>query len=297
MQTQSANAGTTPFGPPTVLSSGAVGGMTRRAGAGRPRRDRLVRVADDPGEPVRRRPCASTCTPACAGRARPSPPPQLVDGSDDIIAGYSGNNEVAISPTGPGDHRLRHELQPRHLADVRRRRSASRRRGWRSRRSRRPARAASRPSSSRAAATSTATSRAWRPGRTAGWPRPGARSVGCGNANDISVAGAAFAGPEQPLSVTAPGAPRFLGALGVPARRAARRAVVHHPERQRPDRVDHLRPVRAGRRATRRPAIRRRRHRPRTPADPRRSRSRQRPPSPPRPRWERSRRARAARCG
>ena len=109
VQTQSANAGTTPFGPPSTLSSGQRrrDDAARRRPTAAPRSPGTSRTTMPPNQyALEHR--ASTSTPACAGSARPFAAPQLVDGSDDIDRRLLRQQRGRDLPHRPGDHRLRH---------------------------------------------------------------------------------------------------------------------------------------------------------------------------------------------
>ena len=139
--------------------------------------------------------------------------PQLVDGSDDIEAGYSGNNEVAISPTGRAiigyGTRVNRGVSLTCDQTIGEQKTVV-------------ATAQITPTGEGGFAPQVlagggnvnglqARVAAGPDGRlAASWQA----LVGCGNANVTSVAGAAFGAKDQPLSPTIPGPPRFVGALG-----------------------------------------------------------------------------------
>ena len=210
LQTQSANAGTTAFGPPSVLSAGAVGGMT---GAQAPDGRAAISWYE-----------SRTITPnqygsnkrfdfhaSVRGIGKPFGGAQLVDGSDDLIAGYSGNNEVAISPTGraiigyaTNRNRGTSLTCPETLGEQTTRVAVAQ------------ITATGEGSFAAQQLAGGGNVNSYEPRVAAG---PDGRlaaswrsTVGCGNANTTSVAGAAFGAKDAPLSATAPGPPRFLGA-------------------------------------------------------------------------------------
>ena len=99
VQTETADAGAVAFGPPVTLSSGQVGGMQ---GAQAP--DGRAAIAWYETQTIPPNQYASTMRfdlyAAVRGPGKPFANVQHVDGSADVEAGYSGNNEVAIAPNG-----------------------------------------------------------------------------------------------------------------------------------------------------------------------------------------------------
>ena len=211
LQTQSANAGVTPFGPPITLSSGAVGGMT---GAQAPDGRAAIawyEYADDPAEPVRvdqavrlprQRPRAGQAVhrPAARGRLRRH------------HRGLHRQQRGRHLPHGPGDHRLQHERQPGTSLTCDETIGEQ---------TTRVAVAQITPTGEGGFAAQqlagggnvNSFSRASRPGRTAGWPRPGARRWAARRQRHDPSPARRSPRPEQPLSATVPGPPRFVGAL------------------------------------------------------------------------------------
>jgi hypothetical protein len=212
LQTESPDAGATAFNPPSTLSVGEVGGMT---GGQAP--DGRAAIAWYETRTITPNQYASNkrfdLHASVRGIGKAFGAPQLVDGSDDIMAGYYGHREVAISPTGkaiigymtqinrgvslPCDMTIGDQKTAVATAQITRTGEG----GF-----------ASQVLAGGGNVNGLAARVAAGPdGRlAASWQA----LVGCGNANVTSVAGAAFGAKDQPLSPTIPGPPRFVGALG-----------------------------------------------------------------------------------